>query len=180
VTMIQFDWDRLTTVKLNRSELFDITVGATNGFNDHRAKAFAEEHRYFIVQCCITYFFLIFGIKFFMRNREPFDLQRPLNAWNMILAIFSTAGAIFMAPDFFGVLRNKGFRGSYCDTYGMTTGTNGFWMFIFVLSKLAEFTDTFFIVLRKKPLLFLHWYHHILTLMLDSTRIPRRPLSTDT
>jgi hypothetical protein len=36
---------------------------------------------------------------------------------------------------------------------------------MFVLSKLPEFGDTLFIVLRKQPLIFLHWYHHILTLL---------------
>lgn len=42
---------------------------------------------------------------------------------------------------------------------------SSFWTFIFILSKLPEFGDTLFIVLRKQPLIFLHWYHHILTLI---------------
>lgn len=42
---------------------------------------------------------------------------------------------------------------------------SSFWSFLFVLSKLPEFGDTIFIVLRKQPLIFLHWYHHILTLL---------------
>jgi len=42
---------------------------------------------------------------------------------------------------------------------------SSFWSFMFVLSKLPEFGDTIFIVLRKQPLIFLHWYHHILTLL---------------
>lgn len=42
---------------------------------------------------------------------------------------------------------------------------SSFWTFLFVLSKLPEFGDTVFIVLRKQPLIFLHWYHHILTLL---------------
>lgn len=34
----------------------------------------------------------------------------------------------------------------------------GFWTWLFVLSKLPELGDTIFIVLRKQPLIFLHWY----------------------
>jgi len=34
----------------------------------------------------------------------------------------------------------------------------GFWTWLFVLSKLPELGDTIFIVLRKQPLIFLHWW----------------------
>lgn len=35
------------------------------------------------------------------------------------------------------------------------------WGWLFALSKVFEFGDTVFIILRKTPLSFLHCYHHV-------------------
>ena len=35
------------------------------------------------------------------------------------------------------------------------------WGWLFALSKIVEFGDTAFIIFRKAPLSFLHWYHHV-------------------
>ncbi|XP_038061014.1 elongation of very long chain fatty acids protein 6-like [Patiria miniata] len=42
---------------------------------------------------------------------------------------------------------------------------SGLWAWLFAVSKLVEFGDTAFIVLRKQNLMFLHWYHHITVLL---------------
>merc|ERR1719361_428119 len=44
-------------------------------------------------------------------------------------------------------------------------GSTGLWITLFMLSKFAELLDTFFIVIHKKPLIFLHWWHHITVLL---------------
>ena len=36
---------------------------------------------------------------------------------------------------------------------------------MFIFSKIPELWDTFYIVARKRPLLFLHWYHHVTVLL---------------
>lgn len=37
-------------------------------------------------------------------------------------------------------------------------------MYWFCLSKVFEFVDTIFLRLRKRPVILLHWYHHICTM----------------
>uniref|UniRef100_A0A915AZF4 Elongation of very long chain fatty acids protein n=1 Tax=Parascaris univalens TaxID=6257 RepID=A0A915AZF4_PARUN len=44
-------------------------------------------------------------------------------------------------------------------------GVAAYWSLLFAISKLVEFVDTLFIVLKKKPLIFLHYYHHAAVLI---------------
>ena len=122
----------------------------------------------------LLYVVVVFGTKFFMRNRQPFDLFIPLNAWNFFLAVFSITGTVMLTPEFFETV-NKGFVNSYCKIQGFTVGSNGYWVFLFILSKLIELVDTVFLVLRKRPLMFLHWYHHILTMIYAFYSYPFSP-----
>eukprot|EP00930_Biecheleria_cincta_P033480 TRINITY_DN23208_c0_g1_i1.p1 TRINITY_DN23208_c0_g1~~TRINITY_DN23208_c0_g1_i1.p1 ORF type:complete len:353 (+),score=36.60 TRINITY_DN23208_c0_g1_i1:24-1061(+) len=102
-----------------------------------------------------------------MKDRKAFDLKIPLALWNLFLAVFSFIGAVRTVPALLGALNNFGFTYTLCRAaapyYG--SGPVGLWVCVFIFSKYAELFDTFFLVVRKKNINFLHWYHHFSVLM---------------
>ena len=44
-------------------------------------------------------------------------------------------------------------------------GPTGLWVGLFIFSKLPELFDTAFLVLQKKKVIFLHWFHHTTVLL---------------
>ncbi|CAJ0929095.1 unnamed protein product, partial [Mesorhabditis belari] len=164
---------RLLEFRFDFSRWFSI-VTAKN-FDDKQAKSWIGDHFDITIQASILYCLTIFGIKFFMKNRQPFGLQNPLAIWNLFLAVFSIYGTIQLTPEFINTHKEKGLVNAYTRIYNFTEGNNGYWVFLFICSKLIELVDTVFIVLRKKPLMFLHWYHHILTLIYAFYSYPISP-----
>lgn len=102
-----------------------------------------------------------------MKDRKPFDLRYSLAAWNLFLAVFSFYGAFRTVPHLLHRIVSYSFEDTVCESaliaYG--GGASGLATQLFILSKIPELIDTVFIVLRKKPLIFLHWYHHVTVLL---------------
>jgi len=102
-----------------------------------------------------------------MDQYKAFDLRIPLAAWNAFLCVFSFIGMCRTLPYLIGMVMLRPFEDTVCtyppDSWG--TGPTGFWVMLFIFSKVPELMDTVFIVLRKKPLIFLHWYHHVTVLL---------------
>jgi elongation of very long chain fatty acids protein 6 len=90
-----------------------------------------------------------------------------LALWNLLLATFSFVGAVRTMPFLLNTIYRRGVYHSVCSPplthYG--EGPVALWVTLFIFSKVPELIDTVFIVLRKKPLIFLHWYHHITVLL---------------
>lgn len=110
------------------------------------------------------YVLLIFGGQRLMMKRPPFNLRVPLIIWNISLTTFSIVGAVRTMPEMVDSVTQHGWSHSVCSTryfYGAT----GFWAYAFTASKVIELGDTAFIVLRKQPLILLHWYHHVTVLL---------------
>jgi len=114
----------------------------------------------------VAYITAIFGGQAVMRNRQPFVLRKQLAVWNISLAIFSILATIRTLPELIGILvRPDGFHHSVCSPCEDVSPDSAFWAWAFVLSKVVELGDTAFIILRKQPLIFLHWYHHMTVLI---------------
>jgi len=101
----------------------------------------------------VLYLPVIFGIKYFMKHREPFDLKYILAFWNFGLAIFSLTGFLALIPFSLRILLTQTPLKTVCD-YSVYLHNEAIWVFYFNNSKVFEFIDTIFVVLRKKPLIF--------------------------
>jgi len=112
----------------------------------------------------LAYVFLVFAGQRFMRDRKPFDLRVPLIAWNGFLAVLSWVMALRLVPALIARLVTMPFADTLCDL-SFRDGTTGFWVFVFAASKTPELIDTAFLVLRKKDVILLHWYHHFTVLL---------------
>lgn len=113
------------------------------------------------------YLVSIFGIRRLMTLRKAYDLKKPLTAWNFLLSAFSFMGAIRTVPHLLVTIKLEGFQYSVCEKSVVSYGHGAccLWTTLFIFSKFPELIDTYFIVLRKRPLSFLHWYHHMSVLL---------------
>ena len=114
---------------------------------------------------CIPYLaFLFFGTKY-MNNRQPFDLRVPLGIWSFLLAIYSAYTSMRLMPHWIHMMTtSNGMAHSFCRNDYKEDPRATFVIAVFIWSKAIELGDTVFIVLRKQKLIFLHWFHHVLTL----------------
>ncbi|KEG06196.1 fatty acid elongase [Trypanosoma grayi] len=121
-----------------------------------------------LVYCCVLYVLLVFVVpEYVMKNRAPLNLRLPFILWNLTLCVFSILGAMSCVALLTFLVNDRGFYRTTCffDKELIFNGKYAFWVFYFVLSKIPEMLDTAFLVFQKKPVIFLHWYHH-LTVML--------------
>lgn len=103
----------------------------------------------------IIYVVAIFGIQRLMESRQAFGLKNLMAFWNFLLAAFSMIGAYYVVPAVVKVWMRDGIQAEMCSLESERANP---WVYLFCLSKLPEFIDTLFIVLKKAKLRFLHWY----------------------
>ncbi|ROW15458.1 hypothetical protein VPNG_02362 [Cytospora leucostoma] len=118
-----------------------------------------------------VYYAIIFGGREFMRNREPFKLKSLFLIHNFYLtAISATLLALFIEQLLPTVVRGGIFH-AICDHEGGWTQPLVVLYYLNYLTKYLELLDTVFLFLKKKPLTFLHCYHHGATAVLCYTQL---------
>lgn len=110
----------------------------------------------------LIYLTVIFGLNGILRllNSPPRRAEYALALHNFILLIWSAAMAYGLIKGVIVDAMNHGFMSTCCRETQGTLGTIWFWCYIFYVSKYYELVDTVFLVLRRKPLDFLHIFHH--------------------
>ncbi|KAM8911489.1 very long chain fatty acid elongase 3 [Lycaon pictus] len=116
----------------------------------------------------LVYLLLIFVGQNYMKARKGFNLQRPLILWSFCLAVFSILGAVRTWGHMGALLLRRSLKQTVCFSIYINNPIVKFWSCLFLLSKIIELGDTAFIILRKRPLIFVHWYHHSTVLVYTS------------
>jgi len=123
----------------------------------------------------LLYLIFVYTVPGLLKNRTALPIRHYFALWNFFLAIFSLFGAINVIPFTLRMYREKGLRHMVCSDdamMGLPRGREdvacyreiGVFMTAFMLSKFPELLDTVFLIGLKKPVIFLHWWHHFTVL----------------
>ena len=111
----------------------------------------------------LSFLIMIAFLPGIMRSRKPLQLKYTLFWWNIGLALFSTFASIRMIEFTWNeYTSSKSLTKAICELG--TDNISSFWMYCYVMSKFVQFGDTFFLIVRKKRLTFLHLWHHSIVL----------------
>ncbi|XP_078702143.1 very long chain fatty acid elongase 6-like [Branchiostoma floridae x Branchiostoma belcheri] len=116
------------------------------------------------VHWSVFYVLMILLGQRWMQNRTKYALRGPLICWNLLLGLFSVLGTVRFVPPLVADVREHGFEWTLCSAAWYRDPVLHLWGSAFAFSKVLEFGDTAFIILRKQKLIFLHWYHHVTVL----------------
>jgi len=117
---------------------------------------------------CLAYVVLLPLLWLYMRKREALSMRLFAIFHNGLLCVFSLAYVLFFCYEFFKVIMERGVIDATCDHEGYWQGRGSlyFLLYVFYLSKYYELLDTALLIVKKKPVIFLHAYHHPATLVL--------------
>jgi len=128
--------------------------------------AFCNSHWEIPAAFAVSYLTMVFATR---RKISPHRFSGVVDtcfaAWNLGLSLFSCWGFYNMALPLQRVVRNEGLYFSVCaDTASMVGHFKDypamFALALFCLSKIPELGDTVFLILKRRDVRLLQWYHH--------------------
>ncbi|KAJ9617276.1 Fatty acyl-CoA elongase/Polyunsaturated fatty acid specific elongation enzyme [Cladophialophora chaetospira] len=119
----------------------------------------------------VSYYVIIFGGRELMKHRKPFTLNGPFMVHNLYLTIISGGLLVLFIEQLLPTLVRDGVFHAICSYNGGWTKELVVLYYLNYLTKYLELIDTVFLVLKKKPLTFLHTYHHGATALLCYTQL---------
>jgi len=113
----------------------------------------------------ISYLLVIFGIQAYMRDKQPQKLTNLFQAHNVILSSGSLLLLLLMLEEVVPIYWKNGLFQALCSADSWTPRLEFYYMINYYF-KYLELLDTVFLALKKKPLQFLHVFHHSATALL--------------
>lgn len=145
-------------------------LGAVMDYAEHfRFRESPFSHPLYPLCGMAGYLLVITALERIMRTRRPFSLRRIVVMHNVFLCLLSLAMGFgtLIEIALHAVREPDGWLSITCDHRGsVMRGRLLFWMYVFYVSKYYELIDTVIMVLKKRPLSFLHVYHHCVVLPL--------------
>eukprot|EP01117_Protostelium_nocturnum_P007841 TRINITY_DN2806_c0_g1_i1.p1 TRINITY_DN2806_c0_g1~~TRINITY_DN2806_c0_g1_i1.p1 ORF type:complete len:281 (+),score=89.10 TRINITY_DN2806_c0_g1_i1:90-932(+) len=128
----------------------------------------------------IVIYLLVVGIGRKVMEKNPqwtFSLKRVVLLHNAFLCFWSVCMLLGILYNLFFIWRDEPALSKrnavsktdrfLCDPGCiLAIGKHSWWFYLFFISKFYELLDTVIIILKRRPLIFLHVYHHIITLVL--------------
>jgi len=119
------------------------------------------------ITLCFGYLISVFLLSQYMQNRKAWDLKYFRIFHNAFLCFGSFIMVIGMITELVRSFSKGGIESLICDSNRVQLQGNIYaWYYVFFLSKFYEFIDTYILILRKKPVTFLHCFHHFITAFL--------------
>ncbi|GAN10785.1 fatty acid elongase [Mucor ambiguus] len=119
---------------------------------------------------CITYVIVIFGGQFLLSNASPVKCKMLNQIHNAFLTIVSFVLLVLLIEQLVPSLVNRGLYYAICSEEAWTQELELLY-YLNYLVKYYELIDTVFLVVKKKKLEFLHYFHHSMTMALCYTQL---------
>ncbi|OZJ03552.1 hypothetical protein BZG36_04180 [Bifiguratus adelaidae] len=123
-----------------------------------------------VILSCITYFIVIFGGRYIMQSQQPMKLQLLFQIHNVLLTLASGALLLLFLEQLSPIVLRHGLLYGICNPKAWTQKLELLY-YLNYLVKYWELIDTVFLVLKKKKLEFLHYFHHSMTMVLCYTQL---------